>query len=142
VPTPEPLDLAGYAVDHRGIGLVLDARHRAEEWVRQLATRAGWRMLFLCHSAAEAIEALRGDPPALLLVDLELAHGAAFEVLREAGRLWPECVAVALSVSGQLPLLGPLGAVAGTSAAAPAAATAALAGLPIAPLPGLGVPSP
>lgn len=90
--------------DQRAVGIVLHERHEPDSWLERAAAQAGWRIAFVCTSAQQALEEIRRCAPALLLVDLDLPDGAGFDLLREAGRQWPACVAVAFSGAGRMPV--------------------------------------
>ena len=94
----------GYLADRRGVGLVLHERHDTRPWRDRFARQPGWRIAFMHSTAQAALAELRRCPPALLLVDLDLPDGSGFDLLREAGRYWPACVAVAFSGDGRLPV--------------------------------------
>jgi hypothetical protein len=90
----------GSTFGRRGVGVVVDARRLGEEWILRLCTQPGWHLAFACSNLDDALAEMRRRTPALLLVDLALADGAALALLREAGRHWPECVAAALIGEG------------------------------------------
>lgn len=94
----------GYLAGRRGVGLVLHERHDPGPWRDRFAQQPGWRIAFLHSTAQAALAELRRCPPALLLVDLDLPEGSGFDLLRQAGRYWPACVAVAFSGDACLPV--------------------------------------
>lgn len=94
----------GYLAGRRGVGLVLHERHDPGLWRDRFAQQPGWRIAFIHSTAPAALAELRRCPPALLLVDLDLPEGSGFDLLRQAGRYWPGCVAVAFSGDARLPV--------------------------------------
>lgn len=83
---------------------MLHERHDPRSWCDRFAQQPGWRIAFVHSTAQEALAELRRCPPALLLVDLDLPGGSGFDLLRQAGRYWPACVAVAFSGDARLPV--------------------------------------
>jgi hypothetical protein len=80
----------------RSVGLVRHDAVAREALASRLKAMPGWQLVFACASAQEVLAELEHNAPSVLLVDLGLPDGEALEVLRQAGRCWPGCVAMAI----------------------------------------------
>jgi CheY-like chemotaxis protein len=80
----------------RSVGLLLHDVQAQAGLMARLAVLPGWRLAFVRSTVPEALAEMERCAPSLLLVDLALPEGAALEALRQAGRYWPGCVAVAV----------------------------------------------
>lgn len=80
----------------RSVGLVHHDALAREALATLLKAMGGWQLVFACGSTREVLAELEHNAPSVLLVDLGLPGGEALEILREAGRCWPGCVAMAV----------------------------------------------
>jgi hypothetical protein len=80
----------------RSVGLVRHDAQAREAMASRLQAMRGWQLAFACGSAREVLAELEHNAPSVLLVDLGLPGGDALEILRQAGRCWPACVAMAI----------------------------------------------